>query len=354
MVTAFSQRVKFALRCASSQFPAVPAPQPNVLIIGCGSIGTRHTRTFLATRRCGVTACDTNPDLARKLATELGVPTSLHWETALADPVITHVVIATPAPLHVAMGTACLQAGKHVLIEKPLALTTAGLDDLIAARDASGRFAGVAYVQHFSPALAAARSCVHAASFGPVRHATVTAGQHFPTFRPAYREIYYNDHTKGGGAIQDALTHLANAIEWIIGPATRIFCDAAHQVLEGVEVEDTVNLIARHGEGRVAYALNQFQAPNEITFDFHAAAGSVRVELHHQRWGELRSGATDWTWHHTPLRDRDHQFTNQAHAFLDGAMGKPSPLCTLEEGAQSVRFNLAALQSAREGRAIDL
>ncbi|WP_221031980.1 Gfo/Idh/MocA family protein [Actomonas aquatica] len=325
-----------------------------VLIIGCGSIGTRHARTFHATQRAEVIACDNRPELTAAVAESLGLATTDNWEAALTDETLTHVLIATPAPLHVRMAQASLAAGKQVLIEKPLALDLTGIDELIATRDRSGCFAGVAYVQHFAPALQGARAFLADRPFGPVRHVTVTAGQHFPTFRPAYREIYYNNHAQGGGAIQDALTHLANAVEWIIGPATRLYCDAAHQVLEGVEVEDTVNLVARHGATQAVYALNQFQAPNEITCDFHAAGGSVRVELHRQRWGVLPLGADAWVWHDAPMVDRDQQFIAQAHAFLDAAPGDTQPLCTLEEGAQSIRFNLAALQSAREGRAVDL
>ena len=68
-----------------------------------------------------------------------------------------------------------------------------------------------------------------------------------PTYRPAYREIYYKDRTTGGGAIQDALTHVLNASEWLVGPIRRIAVDAAHQVLEGTTVEDTVHVMARHG-----------------------------------------------------------------------------------------------------------
>ena len=87
--------------------------------------------------------------------------------------------------------------------------------------------------------------------FGRPVQLTVTAGQHFPTFRPAYKNIYYADRVQGGGAIQDAMTHYLNAGEWLLGPIDRIVADAAHQVLEGVAVEDTVHCLARHGAAMV-------------------------------------------------------------------------------------------------------
>mgnify|MGYP001558542441 CR=1 FL=1 len=328
--------------------------RPLILVIGCGSIGERHVRTFLATGRAGVLACDNRPAIRQQMAERYGVDTAVDWAPMLQNPAVTGVVIATPAPLHVEIATRCLEAGRHVLIEKPLSLELAGIDPLVAARDRAGKFAAVAYVLHFVPALQAARQFLREGSFGPVRHVAVNTGQHFPYFRPAYREIYYRDRAQGGGAIQDALTHMANAVEWVVGPTSRVFCDAAHQVLEGVTVEDTVNATARNGAALVSYALNQFQALNETRWDFHADTGSVRVELNAQRWGVLARGETEWTWHAAPIAERDQIYTAQANAFLDGAEGKPNQLCTLEEGIQTLRFNLAALQSWNENRPVTL
>lgn len=328
------------------------ASRPLVLVIGCGSIGERHVRTFLGTGRIGVIACDNRPAIRDQMTARYGVEAVADWAEALSNPSVTSVVIATPATSHVEIAIRCLDAGRHVLIEKPLSLELAGIDRLVAARDRAARYAAVAYVLHFVPALQAARQFLATGSFGPIRHIAVNTGQHFPFFRPAYREVYYRDRAQGGGAIQDALTHMANAVEWVAGPTTRVFCDADHQVLDGVTVEDTVNATARNGSALVSYALNQFQAANDTRWDFHAETGSVRVELNAQRWGTLARGATEWTWHAAPISERDQIYAAQATAFLDGIEGRPNPLCTLEEGIQTLRFNLAALQSWQEKRLV--
>lgn len=330
------------------------ASRPLVLVIGCGSIGERHVRTFLATKRADVIACDNRPAIRAQMTERYGVKVVDDWKPALADATITAVVIATPAPLHVPMGLTCLEAKRHVLLEKPLSLDLTGVDDLIAARDRIGKYAAVAYVLHFVPGLLAARQFLRSNPFGPIRHVTINTGQHFPLFRPAYREIYYRDRAQGGGAIQDALTHMANLVEWMVGPTTRVFCDAAHQVLEGVSVEDTVNVTARNGGALVSYALNQFQALNETRWDFHAETGSVRIEVNAQRWGTMARGETEWTWRAAPVAERDQLYVAQANAFLDGCEGKANDLCTLEEGRQTLRFNLAALQSWSENRPVTL
>lgn len=326
------------------------SPLPRCLVIGCGSIGERHVRTFLATGRTSIMACDPRPEIRTQMQSKYGVVVTSDWREALHDPAIFGVVIATPAPLHVPMAIEALGQGRHVLIEKPLALDLTDTAALIAARDSAGKFAAVAYIHHSNSTLQAAREFIQSGRFGAVKHATISTGHHFPTARPAYREIYYRDRTQGGGAIQDALTHMANCVEWILGPTERVFCDASHQVLEGVEVEDTVNVAARNAGALVTYSLNQFQAPTETRMDFHAVTGSVRIELQANRWGTMARGAADWTWHTLPAAERDRGFVAQANAFLDGCEGRPQPLCSLEEGIQTLRFNLAALRSWRENR----
>jgi predicted dehydrogenase len=321
----------------------------SILVIGCGSIGERHLRCFQATRRTTVTACDSNPALLAAMQERYGAPGFPSLEAALNGGGYEAAVICTPAPLHLPMTLQTLAAGMHVFIEKPLAIDTALVPEVRAAIAQTQRFVAVAYVYHLMPWVREARDFLRGGTLGRPLHACVTSGQHFPTFRPAYRDIYYTRREQGGGAVQDALTHLVNALEWMIGPCTRVFCDAAHQALEGVTVEDTVNVTARHGDVLASFAMNQFQAPNETTFLIHGERGSVKIESRHQRWGVLRQGEAEWTWHETPPLERDDIFTAQAEAFLDGMEGRATPLATFEEGVQTLKFNQAALQSADTG-----
>lgn len=322
--------------------------KPSLLVIGCGSIGERHLRCFQQTGRVQVTACDANSALLQKMADTYQVPVAADWQTALAAK-FDAVVICTPANLHVPMAIQALAAGSHVLVEKPLSSTLAGLDELFQARERSGRQVAVAYVLHVYTLLAEAREFLRRDEFGPVRQATVVSGQCFPFFRPVYAQTYYRDRRTGGGAIQDALTHSVNWMESVLGPADSVLCDCAHLVLPNVEVEDTVHVSSRHGAALATFALNQFQQPNETTFQFNSARGSVKIELDQQRWGTFAEGAKDWTWHRVPAGERDTPFMAQAQAFLDQLEGQPSRLCSLEAAAQTLRFNLAALASAASG-----
>lgn len=324
-----------------------------ILVLGCGSIGERHLRCFQKTGRAVVSACDANPALLKRMADEYGAETFDDAARAVAQG-FDAVVICVPAHLHVQMSLMALANGSAVFIEKPLAVDLGGVDLLLSEAAASGRYNAVAYVYHVMPWLLQAREYLRSGAIGRPLHASVVTGQHFPTFRPAYREIYYTRHETGGGAIQDALTHVVNAVEWLIGPITKLYADAAHQHLEGVTVEDTVNLNARHGDVLATYALNQFQAPNEMTLQIHGENGSLKMDLHRRSWSRLLRGETEWTEHVTPPLERDDLFTAQANAYLDGLEGKPTPLSTLEEALQTLKVNIAALESVRTGNAITL
>jgi predicted dehydrogenase len=325
-----------------------------ILVVGCGSIGERHLRCLQRTGRATVAACEPNDTLRVRITQQYGVAGFASLDAALAAQHFTGLVICTPAHTHLDLALAGLRHGAGLLIEKPLSTSLEKVSAVREEMTRAGRFVGVAYVYHFMPWVQGARKVLAGGELGRPLHVSVATGQHFPTFRPAYREIYYARHEAGGGAIQDALTHLVNAVEWLIGPTTRLFCDAAHQALEGVTVEDTVNLAARNGGVLVNYALNQFQAPNEMTLQIHCEGGSVKVEGHEQRWGVFRRGAGEWEWHKSALLERDDLFIAQANAFLDGLHGRPTDLCTFDEAVQTLKFNLAALESWRSGKVVEV
>ncbi len=325
-----------------------------VLIVGCGSIGERHLRCFLGTRRVEAIACEPNQELLNTITERYQVPGCSSLDEGLAREDVSAVVICTPAHLHVQMAIQCLKAGKDVLIEKPLAVSLDGTDELVGARDESGKKVGIAYVQRFNPPITRVSEYVHSGALGKVHQVALRGGQHFPTYRPAYREIYYNDRRTGGGAIQDALTHMVNVMEWMLGPTQTLVCDAAHQSLPGVEVEDTVNIIAQNGEALVSYSINQFQCISENNIELHGEDGSVRIFLHQSRWDSIKRGEVKWTRHEIPEEERDWIFRTQASAFLDMVEEKASILCTLEEGIQTLKFNLAALKSADSGQRVNI
>lgn len=324
-------------------------PHQRVLIIGVGSIGERHLRCFQQTGRVDVSFVEISPTLRQSVAERYGVTAA--WgslDDALADPPDI-AVIATPAPYHVAMAQQLVDRGVHVLIEKPLSTSEEGLDALastIAAKDVT---VGVAYVMRHHPLLQQMRTTIHSGRFGKPVEIVVVSGQHFPLYRPAYRTIYYKDHATGGGAIQDALTHLMNAGEWLVGPVTRLVADAEHKVLDGVTVEDTVHVLTRHADVMGSFSLNQHQAPNETTITVICERGTVRLEWHAHRWRWMTEASGEWHDETIAPLERDTLFIAQANSFLNAVEQRQSAACSLTEGRQTLRVNLAALESIATG-----
>jgi predicted dehydrogenase len=321
-----------------------------VLIIGVGSIGERHLRCFLQTGRVDASFVEINDGLRRTVAERYRIEQSYSdLDQALAlDPQV--AVIATPAPLHVPLAQRLGERGIHFLIEKPLSISMEGVKHLTETVHSRGIVAAVAYVWRCHPLLSAMRQVIHEDRFGRPVELVAVSGQHFPTHRPAYREIYYTQRATGGGAIQDALTHLLNAGEWLVGPIDRLAVDADRMVLGGVEVEDTVHLLARHGSVMASYSLNQYQAPNEFTMTVVCERGTVRCEFHKNRWRWMTEPGAAWHDEPIPLAERDTMFIEQANRFLNAVEGKASVPCSLSEGIQTLRVNLAALKSVDDGR----
>ncbi len=320
-----------------------------VLIMGVGSIGERHLRCFQTTGRAAVAFVEINDALRQTIAERYGCHGYADLDAALADRPDA-AVIATPAPLHVPLATRLAEAGIHILIEKPLSTSREGIDRLSQMVHRQQLVAAVAYVYRVHPALAAMRQALTEGRFGKPVELIAVGGQHFPTYRPAYQRIYYTDRAQGGGAIQDALTHVFNAGEWLLGPIDRLVVDAAHQVLPGVEVEDTVHVLARHGAVLACYVLNQHQAPNESSITVVCERGTARCEFHERHWRWM--ARPEEPWHEEPIGalERDTLFIAQANRFLDAVEGRAAPPCSLEDGVQTLRVNLAALASLEQGR----
>jgi predicted dehydrogenase len=315
-----------------------------VVVIGVGSIGERHVRCFLATGRAGVSIVETKNTLADEVSRRYGVPVFADLESALGQHP-TAAVVATPAPLHVPQATTLVEAGLHVLIEKPLSTSLVGVEQFAERVARHKATVSVAYVYRAFPMLVSMKEALASGRFGTPRELTAVCGQHFPTYRPAYREIYYASRQSGGGAIQDALTHIINLGEWLVGPVERVVADAAHLVLPGVDVEDTVHVLTRQGPVLGTYALNQHQAPNESTVSVMCDEGTVRCEIHNNRWLWMKKPGDAWQEEAFGKSERDTPFIAQAHAFLDAVEGKAPPLCPLAAGLQTLNVNLAILES---------
>ena len=320
----------------------------SLLIVGVGSIGHRHLRCFQQTGRVHASICDSNSELLNQLADQYDVQDKFTDLTSAMASRPEIVVISTPAHLHIPMATTAVEAGSHVLVEKPLSTSIDGVDELVERAATRGVTVGVAYVMRHHPLLQQLKQVIDTRRFGQPLQVTVNSGQHFPFYRPAYREIYYTSHETGGGAIQDAITHMVNALQWLLGSTTALVCDAAHLSLPDVDVEDTVHVLIRHGEILGNLSLNQFQLPNETSLTINFEQATVRCDLHSGTWQYCTQPEGDWLPGGESLLERDELFIAQANAFLDAVEQGASPACNLHAAKHTLQTNLAMLASVRD------
>jgi 2-hydroxy-4-carboxymuconate semialdehyde hemiacetal dehydrogenase len=122
----------------------------NICMVGYGMMGVWHSEALKRTDAVLHTLVGRRPEAAEALAGFYGYQnwtTSL--EEALADPAVDVVVLASPSEFHEAQAIACLRAGKHTLIEIPIAMTLAGAERVVAAGEASGRVYGLCHPMRF-------------------------------------------------------------------------------------------------------------------------------------------------------------------------------------------------------------
>lgn len=321
-----------------------------LLVVGVGSIGERHVRTFGKTGRADIRIAENNPELRSRIASTYGISVAYEsLDAGLSDPAWKPqtVLIATPAQLHIPMARQVVARGVNVLIEKPLSISLDGINELIAEIEAKQVKSTVLYTYRAHPLVVSLRDAIASGKYGKPVQIVATWGQHFPTYRPAYRTIYYTKREMGGGAIQDVMTHAVNAGEFLVGPIEQVMADAEHKVLEGVDVEDTVHLIARHRGGVMGcYSLNQHQAPNENSVTVICEGGTLRWELNNSRWLSMTKPGGEWTVEATFSQERDDIFIAQANYALDVMEGRQASRCTVQDALQTLRVNLAILAAS--------
>jgi predicted dehydrogenase len=149
-------------------FRLPPVAEPRIAVIGCGYWGGNHARTLA---RLGALACvgDRNGERAEALAAEAGVSAATP-DAILSDPAVHGVVLALPAEAHVEMGLKAIAAGKHLLVEKPIALNADDAARLVDAARQAGIIALTGHVLRYHPAFEALEALIGEGTLGTLRY----------------------------------------------------------------------------------------------------------------------------------------------------------------------------------------
>jgi predicted dehydrogenase len=340
-------------------------------IVGCGMIARFHARALAEVPGARLTALvSRNPANAQAINRSAGLDCPIH---TMLEPVLRRgdvhaVIVTTPSGAHMEPAIRAAEAGKHVVVEKPLEITLERCDRIIEACDRHRVKLCTIFPSRFGDANQALKAAVAAGRFGRLTLGETTC----KWWRP---QSYYDQGgwkgtraLDGGGALMNQAIHNVDLLSWLMGPATHVcgFIDTlAH---ERIEVEDTAVGCLRFANG----ALGVIQAATSIhpglpkTIAIHGDHGTAVVEqddvLHWDLKPELpedhelrsrfahKTGASGGASDPAAISHLGH--ARQLADFVQAIETGKSPLIDGREGRKAVEIILALYRSAATGQVV--
>jgi predicted dehydrogenase len=219
------------------------------VVIGVGAGIFKSHRAGLAlppVQLVGVS--DINEKVGRQRANELDVPFYVDYRRMLAETRPEVAIILTPPPLHAEIAIACLQAGCHVLLEKPIAIRIEDADAMVAAARAHGRLLGVMFQHRYRPEVRAARRLIQQGQLGSIERVEMSAVWTRPASyfqQAAWRGTWSGE---GGGVLINQAQHNLDVLCFLFGLPRRVSAWTRNQ-LHRIEAEDTAQAMLEWSDG---------------------------------------------------------------------------------------------------------
>ena len=322
-----------------------------IAVVGCGSIGRRHARVLSARSELAVELCESHPDHLQRALREVGeVPTHTSFESLLATPP-EMVVIATPHRLHADMAIRSLQAGCHVLCEKPMSDSLAGARRMLQAAEASPRVFSVGFTYHFHPVMQHLKELFREGAFGRILSLHFHVGTYLTLMNSISRH-----QAEVEGAIAMDYAHQPDLYCWWLGKMpVRVYAAGCRG--GDLPLQSNPNLMAvtlEYEEPLIATIhMNYVQHPDHGSCEVIGDRGWALFDL---RSGSLRLGNRDPESEtvRTFELERDPLMADEHQAFLDAVDGLRPPESPARESIQSMRIVEAIIQSWRQGAPVAL
>lgn len=218
-----------------------------IIGIGAGILNGHRPALALPTVDL-VAASDINTTIGAQRASELHCPFYQDYRQMLAETRPDVAVILTPPFLHASMAIDCLQAGCHVLVEKPIAIQVAEADQMIETALQCKRLLGVVFQQRFRPEIIAARKLLQQGFLGKVQRVELTAIWTRPTFYFQMAPWRATWSGEGGGILTNQASHNLDLLCHLLGTPRRIFA-WTRNLLHRIETEDTVHALLEWPDG---------------------------------------------------------------------------------------------------------
>lgn len=314
---------------------------PRVAIIGCGLVGEKRIR-LLAPGQVTVT-CDLNLDRAKKLAAlSPGCEATDSVEQALASPNVDCVMIATLNASLAPLSVQALRAGKHVLAEKPGALSLREMEEVEAASKQSGALYRIGYNHRYHPAMLKARELLASGALGPMMFVRGRYGQ---GGRIGYEKEWRADpKLSGGGELIDQGVHLIDLAGIFLGEFTQVDGHVA-TYFWNMPVDDNAFLSLRNRDGKTAWLhASCSEWKNMFSLEIYGRDGKLHMEglggsygLEKLTWYKMlpQMGPPETTVWEYPRGDESWKIEMQE--FFEDIRLKRTPVPGLKEAKEVLR-----------------
>ncbi|PIQ84008.1 MAG: hypothetical protein COV75_04390 [Candidatus Omnitrophica bacterium CG11_big_fil_rev_8_21_14_0_20_63_9] len=336
-------------------------------IVGCGKITERLALPQLAHNRHAAVAAliDINRTSALRMARQFHIDQRLvwtSWRRMLRYADVDAVAVNVPNALHAEIAVAALEAGKHVLVEKPIATTLADADAMIAAARRHRRVLMVEQTQRFDPAHETAHRLLRAGAIGAIREVRGRLGHAGPQYWAGTTKTWLTDRRlSGGGALMDVGAHIVDLLRWFSGKRIRRLCCRTSTLHKRLKVEEAAAAILEFEDGTLgAFDASWTTQPYEISTVCYGDRGTLRtsfgrgprvaLELSRRRGDPNQF---DRPVQYPKVPDGSRQGGAYA-AFIRSIRTSTPPLISGAEGRATLEVLLAAYESAKTRRWVEL
>ena len=334
-------------------------------IVGLGWVAGAHIETFKAVNGAAVAAVCTRKDLTpADLEAQYGIEAKVYhdYEEMLADPEIDIVSICTPNRFHPAQTIAAAEAGKHIYIEKPIALNFQDAKAMKQAIEKAGRKACVGFECRFSKQFTMTRSLIDQGVLGELHYGEI---DYYHGIGPWYGQIEWNvKQDCGGSALLSAGCHALDALLMMMdAPVEEVSSYSSKSqshYFAGYEYDPTSVTIIKFANGKIGKVAASIDCLQPYYFRVHLI-GSEGTLLDNRFYSEKIPGMIKekWSTLETAMVDSgevtDHPYLPQFQAFVDSIReGGTMPLTDFDTAFETHRVVYAADLSAREGRPVKL
>ena len=337
----------------------------NVGVIGHGWVASAHIPAINATRQGRVTAIFSNRDLDPAVASaRYGGDIKVYRDLGamLADQSIDAVSICSFPKDHARQFIAAIKAGKHVIVEKPLALNAKDLEAMAAALKASDRKTCVCFEVRFSAQFQSIHAAIQAGLVGEVHFAEV---DYFHGVGPWYGQFRWS-HKKAeaGSSLLSAGCHAMDALLMVMGgepvEVTSYSTSSKSPHFAPYDFPTTQVSIVKFADGRVGKTTSCLDCLQPYYFHTHIVGSEGSIldnRFHSQKLGMLdKSKWSQLSFAPVDSGDvKDHPYQNQFQAFFDALdAGKEMPFTGFHDAYRSHRLVFAADKSASTGKPVKL